>query len=61
VKTGTQMENVVDPNSQIFGMPSCLRVPIAASDVGAIETYVRVVKDTIIARDEGLRQWTIDD
>jgi len=55
------MENVVDPNSQIFGMPSCLRVPIAASDVGAIETYVRVVKDTIIARDEGLRQWTIDD
>jgi len=34
-------------------VPSCLRVPIAASDVG-------VVKDTIIGRDEGLRQWAMD-
>ena len=38
-------ENIVDPNSQTFGMLSCLRVPIAVSDV-------RIVKDTIIGRDE---------
>lgn len=49
------MFEIVDPNSQTFGMPSCLRVPIAAFDVEAIETYVGVVKDTVIGRDKKVK------
>lgn len=45
------MRDPVDPNSQIFGMPSCLRVPIAASDIDAIEEYVGDVQRVIKRRD----------
>ncbi|MDF7826414.1 hypothetical protein P4B35_20460 [Pontiellaceae bacterium B12227] len=45
------MNAPVDPNSQTFGMPPCLRVPIAAANLDAIETYVGTVRRTVAGRD----------
>ena len=40
----------IDQNSQTFGMPPCLRVPIAAADIDSIETYVGTVVKTVKSR-----------
>ena len=42
--------SIVDPFSQTFGLPPCLRVPIAATDIGTIETYVGRIVDSVESR-----------
>jgi hypothetical protein len=42
---------MIDPNANTFGLPPCLRVPIAAAGVEAIAEYVGTVVDRIVARD----------
>lgn len=41
---------MIDPAAQTFGLPNCLRVPVAAASVAAIERYVGTVKDTYPGR-----------
>ena len=42
---------MVDPTANTFGLPPCLRIPIAAASVDAIAEYVGTVADKIVARD----------
>lgn len=42
---------MVDPTANTFGLPACLRVPIAAAGIEAITEYVGALVDRIVARD----------
>lgn len=46
-----QFGRMVDPTANTFGLPPCLRIPIAAADVAAIVEYVGAIVDQILARD----------
>jgi hypothetical protein len=45
-------KNITDPEAAKYGLPPCLRVPIAAVDVEAIETYVGEIAESITGRDK---------
>lgn len=53
------MGNHIDPNSQTFNLPQCLRVPIAASDIDSVEKYVGKVIKTVIGRDKTVKAMLI--
>jgi hypothetical protein len=42
---------MIDPAAQTFGLPNCLRIPIAAASVDAIQQYVGTVRDFLPGRD----------
>jgi hypothetical protein len=44
------VKNMIDPKSPTFGLPPCIRVPIAATDASAIETYVGRIMDSVESR-----------
>jgi hypothetical protein len=43
---------MIDPSASTFGLPACLRIPIAAADVDAITTYVGNVQKVITGRNK---------
>lgn len=45
-----QSQHIFDPNAPTFGLPSCLRIPIAAASIDAIAEYVGIIFDEIVGR-----------
>ena len=45
-----QFQHIFDPDAPTFGLPSCLRIPIAAASIDAIAKYVGIVLEEIIGR-----------
>jgi hypothetical protein len=43
---------MIDPSALTFGLPPCLRIPIAAVDIDAITTYVGNVQKVITGRNK---------
>jgi hypothetical protein len=42
---------MADPSASTFGLPPCLRIPIAAVSVEAIRNYVGVILQTVVGHD----------
>jgi hypothetical protein len=51
---------MVDPTANTFGLPPCLRVPIAAASIEVIAEYVGTVVDRIVARDGRVNAICVD-
>lgn len=49
------MNYPIDENSPTHGMPSCLRVPTAASDIASIQKYVGHIENTVKGRDNQIK------